>query len=152
MTRLPLPRVPLVLGLSLLGLTLVGCGEEVGRVACIEGEPLSGHARLTGGKPAALWTDFEAEYADGVTFEYDLTVKGPDGKKLTSCKADPANVNTRMNSYISDGGGRHSRRYLGKLDCDPIRAEADGQVDIEGEFRVNGTDASVARCQVVVRQ
>ena len=152
MTRLLPVRIPIVLGLSVLGLTLVGCGEEVGRVACVEGEPLSGHARVAAGKPAALWTDFEAEYADGVKFEYDLKVTGPDGKTLTSCKADPANVNTRMNSYRSDGGGRHSRRYLGKLDCDPIRSEVAGDVAIEGEFRVAGTDVSVARCQVVVRQ
>ncbi len=121
-------------------------------MACVEGQSLSGHAKITAGKPAALWTDFEAEYADGVQFEYDLVVKGADGKRLTRCKADPAEVRTRMNAYRSDGGGRHSRRYLGKLDCDPIRSPVDGRVQIEGDFKVAGSDATVSRCQVVVRQ
>lgn len=131
---------------------LAGCGTEVGRVNCRQGELLSGAVTIAANEPAALWTDFDAEYVDGTAFRYSITVETPDGKALTACTADPTNVNTRINSRMTDAGRHHTRRYLGKLDCETFEIADGGPVKIEGTFEVEGEEFTLDRCDVVVRQ
>ena len=146
----PLPGI--VLG-SLLALGAAGCGEEVGRVQAEPGESVVSQLDLKGSKPAAFWTDLDVEFPEGIGMNYAVEVREGE-RSVAEVECDALDINTKMNSYVTNMNGRHTRRYLGKMNCDPVMLDHDASVEVSALFRVVGDPKNVVvrKADLVLRQ
>lgn len=145
---------PLTSGLRLLApLVLLGCGTEVGRVACEPGQTQAAEIAVETDEPAVFWTDLDVEYDGNPRLSYTVVVEA-DGERIAERTCDPLDVNTRVSSYTSDVGRHHVRRYQGKMKCEPfeVSSASSSPVRVQSTLSIDGEAVAVNGCDLVIKQ
>jgi len=149
MARSRLSSLSFLTLVSVLG--LAACGQEVGRVSCEQGTAKTSEFEIEGAKPAAFWTDLDVEYDGNPEMYYEIEVE-LDGEVVAERTCHALDVNTKINSVTSDMGNHHTRRWQGKMKCEPFELEDTATVKITSIFDVKGEGAAVSGCDLVVKQ
>lgn len=108
-------RRPLVL--TVLAISLAGCGKEVGRIA-LRGEGQGEtNIQATAGKKLALWTSLDVKYTGELVARYEVElVEGGTVSGKASC--DPFDVNVKTSARETNFNGDRSVSWQGKMKCE----------------------------------
>jgi hypothetical protein len=150
--QLPSPTARRLAVLSIVAaLVLISaCGTEVGRVPCSGSGETSGTVKLESAQPVAFWTQLDANWEGDGSVMYKLEIReGEEVHHAGYC--DALAVHTKINSKITNLGGKHTRSYQGKMQCDAFTPPAAGSYDVHYEL-VTSEGMNIDACDLVLKQ
>jgi hypothetical protein len=101
---------------ALLGLWLVACGKETGRVPFAAEGTANAPATLKAGN-VDFWTDIDMKWEGDAALAYTIELE-QGGKSVATATCNPLGaINVKLNWSETNIGGSHSRSGSGKMGC-----------------------------------
>ena len=135
-----------------LGLTLAGCGKELGRVPFSSEGTRSANLTLAAGE-VAFWTDLQIAYEGDATLDYDIDLS-QGGAVVASALCNPlGQLSVQLGLLEANIGSSHSRNVRGKMVCTATLPKA-GPTDVQAKlvFGTRPTRLDLKKADLVVKQ